>query len=300
MANMRKYSEIIHNEYPLGNFELTGDLNKDTIRYCRQMGIPINDPALDISVRRTVTFRLSFGNTFIVHTLTDGVIEKVKHSRIENIPKETPKLMQNAFLIEARHDNTLFDDILSIGGFIANDEIYLTFVTADKDENHYAQTINKSFDGRKIEELNMTYKRDIGYSVPKYRYMKERKDIFSFILRFALMMEAERTPFVIDEKNIKERNGNNGNKSKQREKTGWIERRIYIDKTIKYKNRGDGSVVLNKEGKHLKDTSVHGFLRLQHFGKGLSESKWIYIDDYDSKRRVNPGDTRITVDIYKQ
>ena len=27
---MKKYSEIIHKDYQLGNFELTGDLNDDT------------------------------------------------------------------------------------------------------------------------------------------------------------------------------------------------------------------------------------------------------------------------------
>jgi hypothetical protein len=37
---------------------------------------------------------------------------------------------------------------------------------------------------------------------------------------------------------------------------------------------------------------------MQHFGKDSSESDWIYINDYDSKRWVSPGDTRITVDLY--
>jgi hypothetical protein len=46
MTKMKKYPEIIHDKYPLGNFEPTGDLNKDTLRYCKQMGIPVNDPAL--------------------------------------------------------------------------------------------------------------------------------------------------------------------------------------------------------------------------------------------------------------
>jgi hypothetical protein len=56
--------------------------------------------------------------------------------------------------------------------------------------------------------------------------------------------------------------------------------------------------VLDKNGKFLKDTMVHGHLRLQHFGKDLSEAEWVYIDNYDSKRWINPGDARITVDIY--
>jgi len=125
--------------------------------------------------------------------------------------------------------------------------------------------------------------------------MKERKDVLSFAIAFSLMMEAKRTPFSVEAKNSKKQHGN---KSERKEKPDWIVKRVYIGKAKKYKNRGDGSGSLEKEGKRLKDTPVHGFLRLQHFGKGLTESKWIYIDGYDSKRWVNSGDTRIIVGTY--
>jgi len=287
---MKKYSEFIHESLPLDNFKLSGDLVRDVDKYREINGIPKSD----IGMTRAVTLRLSFGEHFTVHTLTDGVIEKIKHTRIENIPKEIPKLMQDSFLIEARHDKLLLPDIQSIGGLLINNTINLVFMTVNGKD--YSQTFSKSFDGRKIEELNAIYNND-HHNIPQLIYMKERKDILSFVLIFALMMEAEKTPFNVDVKNNKK---HNGRKLKQKEKSGWIEKRIYIDKIVKYKNTGKSDAVLDKNGKYLKETVVHGFLRLQYFGKGMAETKWVYIDDYDSKRWVNAGnnDTKITVDLY--
>jgi hypothetical protein len=289
-----KYSEYIHKNFQLGDFKLTGDPVKDADRFVEYIEIPSANEKYIKIIKDTAIFRFSFGETFTVHSLTDGVIEKVKHTRIENMPKEIPLFMQNSFLIETRHDNKMFfDNIRSIGGLLINNEIYLIFET--NDEKLHSQTFSKSFDGKKIEDINMIYAYDDNKDSLDTIYMKERKDVLSFILLFSLMMEAERTPFSVEMKDNKK---HNGGKLKSKEKTDWIEKRIYIDKIIKYKNKGDGGGVLDKDGKHLKDTSVHGFLRLQHFGKGLSESKWIYIDDYDSRRWVNSGDTRIIVGIH--
>jgi hypothetical protein len=290
---MDKYSETIHKEYPVGDFEITGDLNKDVNRWKEYMKIPYKYSELDISIIRNVLFRLSFGKQFTVHTLTDGVVEKVKHIIIENMPKEMPIFMKKSFLIEARHDKNLFENIRSIGGFIVNNEINLIIITDDKIMNQYSQIISKSFDGRNLNELNMVYKNE--YNIPYFIYMKERKDIFTFVLKFALMMEAEKTPLIVETKGGKR---HNANKSKPDKKSDWIERRVYLDKTIKYQRTGNVNEALDKDGKSLKETLVHGFLRLQHFGKGLSESKWIFIDNYNSKRWVNSGDTRITIDLY--
>lgn len=219
---MYKYSEIIHKKYPVDGFEITGDLNKDANRWKEYMKIPYEYSELDISVIRTVMFSLSFGKQFIVHTLTDGVVEKVKRTIIENMPKEVPVFIEKSFLIEARHDKNLFDNIRSIGGFMANNEIILLIITDEIENNQYSQTISKSFDGRSLDELNMMYRKDSNN--PYLKNMKERKDVFAFVLTFALMMEAERTSLAVETKNNKERNIN---KSKQSKKPDWIEKRVY-------------------------------------------------------------------------
>ena len=59
-------------------------------------------------------------------------------------------------------------------------------------------------------------------------------------------------------------------------------------------------IVLDKDGKQLKDVTVKGFLRKQHYGKDNSLTKWIYIDSFDSKRWKSNLDTKMIVDIYEK
>ena len=288
---MFKYSEWIRKEFSLDNFELTGDPFKDGDRYIESQGIHLAKTPINKGILATAVLRVSFGKTFSIHILTDGVVEKIKHVRIENIPTEIPRFMQNSFLIEARHDKPLLDNIIAIGGFVVKNEMYILFTTDNKET--YTQIFSKTFDGRNLNELNIEYNKDI-YPIEKLTYMKNRKDVFAFALVFALMLEADKTPLVIEVKSGKKQK----KIKKSKEKAGWIEKRIYIDRTIKYKNIRKGNGTLNKDGKHLKDTLVHGFLRLQRFGKELSKSKWIYIDNYPSRRWTNTGDTKTIVDIY--
>jgi hypothetical protein len=287
-----KYSEYIHRNYQLNDFKLTGDPVKDADRFVELFKEPYWDKEYTTVIRNTAMFRFSFGEMFSVYTLTDGVVGKIIHTKIENMPKEVPVLMRSSFLIESRQE-TLFDNIQSIGGLILNNEIYLIFSTID--ENLCSQTFSKFFNGIRINDINMIYNYDENNDPPDTIYMKERKDILSFVTVFSLMMEAKRTPFVVETKNNKNRDNN---KSKRKDKTDWIERRVYIDRNIRYKNRTAGNAELDKNGKYLKDSLVHGFLREQRCGKGLSETEWIYIDDYDSTRWANKGDTRIIVDMH--
>jgi len=215
-----KYSEYIHKEYQLGSFKLTGDPVKDADRYVRFMREPSWSEEFTNIIRNTAMFRFSFGETFSVYTLTDGVVGKIMHTRIENVPKKLPVLMKGSFLIEARQD-ILFDNIQSIGGLILNNEIYIIYSTTDG--NLYSQTFSKFFDGIKISDINMMYNYDKNNDPPDTVYMKERKDILSFVLVFSLMMEAKRTPFVVESKNNKKHGDNN---SKRKEDKDWIERRV--------------------------------------------------------------------------
>ena len=256
--------------------------------------MPYQYQNLDDNVYVTVLFRLGFGKNVTVHTLTKGVIEKVKHTNIENMPNEIPALMKHSFLIEARHDKTLFDNINSIGCFTFNNEICLLIGT--QDEKYYCQHEKASYDGRKIEDLNLFYNTNINYT-QSFIQLKKSKDTFAFITILSLMLEAERTPLTIDS-NPDKRNNKKNNTKKNITETGWITKRIFIDKNIKYKNTSNVHNVLDKNGKQLKDVTVKGFLRKQHYGEDNSNTKWIYIDSFDSKRWKSNKDTNIIVDIY--
>ncbi|GAB6392483.1 MAG: hypothetical protein MdMp014T_1856 [Treponematales bacterium] len=286
--------------FPTQEFPITGDLDRDIKNYMEYRKIPPYYQHLDDNIYVISRLRLSFGRTLTVHTLTDGVIEKVKHTRIENVPNEIPKFMRQPFLIEARHDKTLFGDIEGIGGFTINDEICL--VIGKQSERCYIQHEKASFDGRKIEDINLLYDKRVHYDWygqfgQNFIQQKTGKDTFAFVTILSLLLEAEKTPLVIDTKRDK-RNRKAHNAKKNSTESDWITKRIYIDRDIKYKHASNGHAVLDKNGKVLKDVPVTGYVRMQHYGKDNSETKWIYIEGYDSKRWTSDKDKKIVVDIY--
>jgi hypothetical protein len=291
---MIKTSDSLHS-FPVKDFPFSGDFNRDINNYIENKKISLYNQDLDENNYVFILYRLSFGKKIVVHKLTDGVIEKVKRTKIENIPNEIPKFMKQPFLFEARNDKMLFDNINSIGGFIYNNEMFLIIGT--QGNRYYCQREKLSFDGRKIEDIDFVFNTNVNYG--SFIQLKTRKDTFAFVTILSLMLEAEKTPLTIDNKSEKTNNKSQNNKNKNSE-TEWITRRIYIDKNIKYKNTSNEHNTLDKNGKHLKEVIVNGYLRRQHYSKDLSETKWIYIDNFDSKRWITEKDTKIIVDIYDQ
>jgi len=287
---MGKISDSLHNS-PIKNFDFSGDFDTDVNNFIKHENIAPYNQDLDENNYVFMLYSLSFGKKITVHTLTDGVIGKVKHTKIGNIPNEIPKYMKQPFLFEAQNDKTLFDDIQSIGGFIYKNEIFLIIGT--KGDKFYCQRERSSFDGRKIDDINFIYNTKINYG--KFIDKKNRKDTFAFITTISLMLEAERTPLLIDNK-LKKSNKKSNKKYNESE---WIMKRIYIDKNIKYENKSKEQDVLDKDGKQLKDVTVSGYLRKQHYGKEHLQTKWIYINSFDSKRWVSEKDTKITIAIYE-
>ena len=289
-------SEMMHT-FPLNGFQISGDFQQDVDNYIDFKKIPSQKRNLDSESFIFPLLRLSFGKSITLHTLTDGVVEKVRHTKIETMPNKIPNLMQNSFLIEARRGKPLFDDVYSIGGFILNDEIFLLVKTVDNNEpGLFCQHERASFDSRSIDDLNFIYNRSINFD-PSYTQSRTRKDTYAFVIIFSLMLEAERTPLLIGtlkgkiSKKIKApKVANDG--------SGWITKRVFIDRTIQYKKNVNDSVAFDKSGKQLKNVTVNGFLRRQHYGKDFSEEKWIYIESFESTRWTKDKDKKIIVDIF--
>jgi hypothetical protein len=293
---MRKLSDCIRFS-PYFNIPITGNIKSDLEKYIEDKKIPISNQNFDSNMYTLIYYRLCYGKNIEVHTLTDGVIHKVLNTKIEYILNEIPKFMKKPFLIEARHNKMLYGNIYSIGGFTVNNEICLLIDTIlGNEQSFYCQHEKASFDGRKIDDLNLLYQQGINYG--NFLQYKTRKDTFAFLTIFSLMLEAEKTPILVEIKNEKSdkiyKNSKNFNAD-----TEWITKRVYIDKNIKYvKKNSDEHNILDKKGKQLKDVNVTGYLRQQHYGKNLEFTKTIYIETHDSKRWKKEKDTRIIVDVY--
>ena len=107
--------------------------------------------------------RLSFNNSIVVYKLKDDIIEKIKNTKIENMPDEIPELFTKPFIIESCDNNVLFGDTNSIAGYpyTVNENInglnLFLHVIDNKDDFWYndAQVINKMMINEKIDFLYM-------------------------------------------------------------------------------------------------------------------------------------------------
>jgi hypothetical protein len=111
--------------------------------------------------------------------------------------------MKKAFIIEARHDKPLFDNVFSIGGFTINNEICLVINgQVGNEDGFYCQHEKASFDGRNIEDINLVYSSELN-NMEQAIQIKTRKDTFAFVTILSLMLEAEKTPLLIENKKEK-------------------------------------------------------------------------------------------------
>jgi hypothetical protein len=277
-----KFSEVIR-KMDISQFVRKGDIKKDAIRYS------IKHNFKDFGINY-IALRLSFGDTITVHTLTDGVAKKINRTAICDMPCEIPHFLTQPFIIEARHDNILFSDVVCISGYLYCGELFLISILSDG--GAIIQHEINSYDGRSLENINF-----FEYGSSKTNKKLDRVDTLAFVTILALMMEAERTPIVVE--NVRDRNWHGGNKIKPNNyKSDWIEKRVYIDKKYTPQNMNGTHREMDAEGKILKDVYVRGFLRRQAYGPDKKLRKWIYVEGFDSTRWANPGHTKIIVDIH--
>jgi hypothetical protein len=229
---------------------------------------------------------LAFGDTIISHTLTDGVCQKVRNTRIEHLPNGRPDFLKKPFLLEAKNE-TLLQNIHTIGGYIDNGTlIMISFFT---DESVLVQAEQNSFLGTSLEEINFTN------STEYEQGGRNNRNTLPFIAVLALMLEAERTPILIDDGSKKSRKRNRDKKPGNN--SGWIERRIYVNAKYQTRNNIDEHIPLDKDGKKLKNVHIQGFLRNQPYGPQHKLRKYIYIEGFESSRWTYDGNTKITVSI---
>jgi len=283
--------------FPLEGFQISGDLEKDITAFMQTRKMRPYPIDMDLERFGFPFLRLSFGKNITVHTLTDGVVGTVNQTKLEDVPTEIPKLMQRSFLLEARRGKPLFEDVFSIGGFAYGDTIVLVVKTLSNNQpGLFCQCEKASFDGRSIDDMNMFCNKNFASS-PSYMQIRTRKDIFSFAIKFSLLLEAEKTPLLIDTKQSAKHKTSPA-LQKRNNGTDWTTYRIYIDKTIKYEKSAQSHGVLDTEGRLLLKTNVKGHSKWQRYGHNLEKKKWIYIHPYEASRYFTEKDKKIIVDIY--
>jgi len=278
---MKRISEVLRS-VSLKGFKKTGTLKDDIERFCEFHESKAEAP-------EKVGLRLMLGEPMTVYQLTDSVCRKILSVRIENLPDEYPQFLKNPFLIESKPGKYLFDDITTIGGYINDEGIFV--IIAYGDINSLVLKEENPFNGIRLDKINF-YTNDDNSKA----HENKAKNILPFITVLSLMLEAERSPVLIDDGNKKTRKRNRG-QSKNSGGADWIEHRIYLDALYSSKNEYTNHAPMDKHGKIKRDVFIQGFLRNQPYGPKHSLRKWIYVEGFESSRWSYDDNRKITLDI---
>ena len=271
-------------------FHVTGNLLKDAIELSKFNG---RDPERHRDKILILGLRIRLGNPMTVHVLTDSVCKKIQRVKIENLPIGYPKFLENPFLIESKPGKFLLDDIDAIGGFIDDNNDFILAMWSSS--GTFFTRTNKPFNGIRIDQINFVPRQD-SFIPPADKNL----NVLPFLTVFALMMEAEKTPILVDHGTKKSRKRNQA-KNKNTVLSDWIECRVFIDAKYTAKQAKDSipdSIPMDKTGKEKRDVYIDSFLRHQAYGPEYSLHKWIYVEGHDSSRWANTGNRKITVDSY--
>jgi hypothetical protein len=88
---MNRISEMFK-ELNISGFQRTGIFKDDVERLCQWVHLQTNNLYMAV-------LRLAFGDTITVHTITDGVCEKIKNTRIEHLPNGRLEFLKKPFLL---------------------------------------------------------------------------------------------------------------------------------------------------------------------------------------------------------
>jgi hypothetical protein len=284
---MKKFSEIIRG-IDIHNVEYSASI-RETVERIKQKYDDYHPQYLGL--------RLAFGKSITVYTITDGALGFIKNTPIMEFPARRPLFLSAPFIIEGRKEEPLFDDIIALGGFVDQDAFSLIAIYQNGGHvNIYEIRAYEIYKGKKFDEVQFNIDEETKAATTD----KQRK-ILSWTISLGVMLESARTPVLIENKNKKKDISNNAYK-KNNHIPNWYEKRIYIDSEYvkELQLYANEHHELNKEGKLLKNIIIHGYYRMQHYGKNNEEVKYIFIAPFNSSRWTNDKDTKIIVDTIEK
>ena len=259
--------------------------------------------AKTLLMSRRVPEAMTFDWSFAI-AVAHSVVEEMPYPRIDIVTSDAAKLVNTAKLslnpskwddcvepVVLKGNPYLFDDVLEIGfcpdtsGLFRSEkhneeQCYLLMVEyGGSGFSRFlsipipSSLLSKIMDAPDANDLIMEQKRVAQPSI-------------EFVVKYCLLMKAEKRPIEVVSGVSRMGRVNKQTNGKYCYQTISLTKK-YIQ-TNKKSSQSDAKE-FDTEGKHKTTVSVSGFLRQQHYGKGNSKVKTIWIDDFDRGQWVNDG-----------
>jgi len=243
---------------------------------------------------------VAMGSDPIIHELKRDAIELIYNTDVRSVP----------VILATADGRPFFGDTTEIGYYPMSDESSHILLPGEKNQPNMrcfvgiaGHDVERSIFAPWIphlgeDRIEIPMNRNPLISNP--RAHKEWCDqAFPFVLVYALLFEAEKTPIeVVAERRHEKKSVKIAEQKKGR--SGWTIQHISLTERAVYAlaDRPPEPREENWEidDKIAKEVRVRGFLRRQACGPEHGERKWIYVEPFDSTRWMNPGPRRVVVD----
>lgn len=245
---------------------------------------------------------LAMRDRLIVHQLSAGARAYIHSTDLRTLPGQPPDLLKKPFLITARkpeEGETLFGDVAQIGGYWADDTLFL--VLFGYPDGVYVYPWKPVWQEIDVDDVGFSggFISDVAYSKEKWEDLGHQA--IRFLLVLGLMLQAEGSPVVVERPPRAKKSGPSTNSQKRSRDNQWSTRRIYVDGKIRYSQSErqsdgtDGGTRKVRDDLQEMTVMVSGYIRRQPYGPKNSLRKWIYVRSYEARRWVAPKPLRINV-----
>jgi hypothetical protein len=238
---------------------------------------------------------------FVVHAVRPGIVHLVAATDLHSLPHQAPALLQGPWVIEHHHaerGEVLWGDTIGLCGYPLGDgSIYL--VGLQTPDGARGMRWAPRWEGGELAEgippgdgPGVALLAD----VQRGPWAAWAPEAVRFVLVFALLLEAERSPCGVRDEGERPRRGRGGvtGAGPQGE---WIVRHVRVEQpTVEGASGLAGHAPeAPPAGRELADVRVRGHLKRQRYGAGFTQTKWIYVEGYAARRWVAPGPVRVVV-----
>lgn len=264
----------------------TGDFRTDAaLAAASAFGQKVSEEHLLVNVGALAN---SLGSHPVVYNLTPDAVELVSETDLHFLPGFPPLLLKSAFIVTGI-DRALFGGTIDLGVYPVPDGGYGLLGMDDESGEFFLW--HPIWEER---EITIADDSPMESEAERWKVTEFGREAIRFLMVFSLLLEADKTPIEIQSNRLRQKRS-----VAMRQATlgrdDWTVKRISLTTRRVSKPSKPVSSGESIEGRILSPTMVTGHLAYQAYGKQWSLRRWIYIDSYEARRWIAPGQRRIIV-----
>lgn len=235
---------------------------------------------------------LAMGTQPLIHELRQDALNLIESTDLRSVPREPPALLRSALIIEAG-GACLFGSTTDLGIYQVPDGRYgiLGYTGRDMHGDVVFALWKPRWTNDDLTDPNIIPPVSPDELEP---FNGWAQDAIRFVLIYGLLLEAEKTPIVAENK-PQPRKRSVKIKDQEHGRSGWVRRYISLTTRPVTSHESQQAIGEGTDGRVARWRQVTGHLKRQVFGPGRSGRRWIYVEAFESRRWMAPAPRMVIV-----